>query len=65
MIMREKPILSGERILVGDAAILWDGNLALRMELVKSKHYDYVYRLIFIVRDNALNGSIRIAMKKN
>ena len=41
MIMREKPILSGDRILLGDAAILWDGELALRMELVKSKRYGY------------------------
>lgn len=64
MIMREKPILSGDRILVGGASIVWDGELALRMELVKSKNYDYVYRLIFIVKDNKLQGSIRIAMKK-
>lgn len=64
MIMREKPILSGDKILVGDAAILWDGDLALRMELVKSKNYGYVYRLIFYVKDTNLKGSIRIAMKK-
>lgn len=65
MIMREKPILSGDRILLGDAAILWDGELALRMELVKSKRYGYVYRLVFIVKDDELKGRIRIAMKKN
>lgn len=65
LIMKEKPILSGDRILVGDAAILWDGDIALRMELVKSKHYDYVYRLVFIVKDRELKGTIRIAMKKN
>lgn len=64
MIMNEKPILSGDRILVGDAAIIWDGNLALRMELVKSKHYDYVYRLVFIIKDTALTGQVRIALKK-
>ena len=63
--MNEKPILSGDRILVGDASILWDGELALRMELVKSKHYDYVYRLVFVVKDRELKGSIRIAMKKS
>lgn len=65
MIMKEKPILSGDRILVGNAAILWDGDLALRMELVKSKRYDYVYRLVFVIKDKSLKGNIRIAMKKN
>lgn len=65
MLMKEKPILSGDRILIGDASIFWDGNLALRMELVKSKHYDYIYRLVFVVKDMALSGRIRIAIKKN
>lgn len=65
MIMKEKPILSGDKILVGDAQILWEGDLALRMELVKSKHYDYVYRLIFIIKDDSLSGTVRIAMKIN
>lgn len=65
MIMRERPILSGDRILVGNAAVVWDGNLALRMELVKSKHYDYVYRLVFIIKDKSLKGTVRIAMKKS
>jgi len=64
MIMREKPILSGDRILVGNAAILWDADFALRMELVKSKNYGHVYRLIFYVKDTNLKGSIKIAMKK-
>jgi len=64
MIMREKPILSGDRILIGDAEIVWDGELALRMELVKSKNYDYVYRLIFIVKNTELKGSVRIALRK-
>ena len=65
MLMKEKPILSGDKILVGDAAIVWEGNFALRMELVKSKHYDYIYRLVFIVKDESLSGRVRIAMKKN
>lgn len=65
VIMNEKPILSGDRILVGDASIIWEGNLALRMELVKSKHYDYVYRLVFIVKNRELKGNIKIAMKKS
>lgn len=64
MLMRERPILSGDRILVGDASILWDGELALRMELVKSKHYDYVYRLVFVIKDRAEKGRVRLAMRK-
>lgn len=64
LLMKNKPILSGERILVGNASIVWDGNMALRVELVKSKVYDYVYRLIFHVKDDELKGRIRIALKK-
>ncbi len=64
MIMKEKPILSGDRILIGDGSIVWDGNLALRVELVKSKNYDYVYRLVFHVKDDSLSGTVRIALKK-
>ena len=64
LLMKNKPILSGDRILVGNASIVWDGNMALRVELVKSKVYDYVYRLIFHIKDDALKGQIRIALKK-
>lgn len=64
MLMKDKPILSGDRILIGDGTIVWDGNLALRVELVKSKHYDYVYRLIFHIKDEGNSGRIRIALKK-
>lgn len=64
LLMKNKPILSGDRILVGDGSIVWDGNMALRVELVKSRVYDYVYRLIFHVKDNELKGRIRIALKK-
>ena len=65
MIMKNKPILSDDRILIGDGAIVWDGNLALRVELVKSKSYDYVYRLVFHVKDTSLKGRVRIALKKS
>lgn len=65
MIMKEKPILSNDKILVGGASIVWDGDLALRMQLVKSKHYDYVYRLLFTVKDKSKKGRIRIAVRKN
>lgn len=64
LLMKDKPILSGDRILAGNASIVWDGNLALRAELVKSKVYDYIYRLIFHVKDSAMKGQIRIALKK-
>lgn len=64
MIMKNKPILSGDRILIGDGSIVWDGNLALRVELVKSKSYDYVYRLVFHVKDTETKGRVRIAIKK-
>lgn len=64
MLMKSKPILSGDRILIGDGAIVWDGNLALRVELVKSKSYDYVYRLVFHIKDTGLKGRVRIALKK-
>lgn len=65
MLMKNKPILSGDRILIGDGTILWDGNLALRVELVKSKNYDYVYRLVFHIKDAELSGKVRIALKKS
>lgn len=64
MIMKEKPILSEDRILIGDGSIVWDGNLALRVELVKSKNYDYVYRLVFHVKDDSTKGTVRMALKK-
>lgn len=64
MIMKEKPILSGDRILIGDGSIVWDCNLTLRVELVKSKNYDYVYRLVFHIRNENTKGSVRIALKK-
>ncbi len=64
MIMKNKPILSGDRILIGDGSIVWDGNLALRVELVKSKSYDYVYRLVFHIKDAETKGRVRIAIKK-
>ena len=50
--------------MIGDGSIVWDGNLALRVELVKSKSYDYVYRLVFHVKDAELKGRVRIAIKK-
>ncbi len=65
MIMRNKPILSEDRILIGNGAIVWDGNLALRVELVKSKNYGYVYRLVFHVKEDSLKGRVRIALKTN
>ncbi len=65
MIMKDKPILSDDRILIGGGSIVWDGSLALRAELVKSKAYDYVYRLIFHIKDEKNRGKIRIALKKN
>lgn len=65
MLMKNKPILSGDRILIGDGTILWDGDLALRVELVKSKNYDYVYRLVFHIKDKELSGKVRIALKKS
>lgn len=64
MIMKDKPILSGDRILIGDGSIVWDGSLALRVELVKSKSYDYAYRLVFHVKNEGLSGRVRIALKK-
>ncbi len=65
ILMKDKPILSGDRILIGDGTILWEGNLALRVELVKSKNYDYVYRLVFHIKDTEPSGRIRIALKKS
>ncbi len=64
MLMKNKPILSGDRILVGGGSIVWEGNMAMRVELVKSKTYDYVYRLIFHIKDTELKGRVRIALKK-
>ena len=64
LLMRNKPILSGDRILVGNGSIVWDGDMALRVELVKSKTYDYVYRLIFHIKSNELKGRVRIALRK-
>ncbi len=64
MLMKNKPILSGDRILVGGGSIVWEGNMAMRVELVKSKAYDYVYRLIFHIKDTELKGRVRIALKK-
>lgn len=64
LLMKNKPILSGDRILAGNGSIVWDGDLALRVELVKSKTYDYVYRLIFHVKSSELKGKIRIALRK-
>lgn len=64
LLMRNKPILSGDRILVGDGSIVWDGEMALRVELVKSKAYDYVYRLVFHIKSDDLKGRVRIALKK-
>ena len=64
LLMKDKPILSGDRILAGNGSIVWDGELALRVELVKSKTYDYVYRLIFHVKSGELKGKIRIALRK-
>ena len=64
ILMKNKPILSGDRILIGEGSIVWDGNLALSVELVKSKNYDYVYRLVFHIKDTELSGRIRIALKK-
>lgn len=64
LLTKNKPILSDDRILVGDGAIVWDGEMALRAELVKSKTYDYVYRLIFHIKNSEPKGRIRIALKK-
>lgn len=64
LLMKNKPILSGDRILVGDGSIVWDGDMALRVELVKSKTYDYVYRLIFHIKSSELKNRVRIALRK-
>ena len=64
LLLNQKPIISENRILAGDASILWDGNIALRVELVKSKTYDFVYRMLFHVKSNDFKGRISIALKK-
>lgn len=63
LLMKEKPILSGDRIIIGQGQILWEGNLSLRVELVKSKTYKSVYRLIFRVNNPEKQGTIRLAFK--
>lgn len=63
LLMKNKPILSEDRIISGNARILWDGNLALRVELVKSKTYGYIYRLVFYVKNEEPSGTIRLAFK--
>ena len=63
MLMKNKPILSGDRIILGDGQIIWDGNMNLRVELVKSKTYGYVYRLIFHVKTEENKGIVRLAIK--
>ncbi len=64
MLMRNKPILSGERILIGNASVVWDGNLALRADLVRSKNYGNIYRLTFHIKNDDLCGKVRIALTK-
>lgn len=63
LLMKNKPILSGDRIIVAGGQILWDGNLALRVELVKSKTYKSIYRLIFHVKNPERQGKVRLAFK--
>ena len=63
MLMKNKPILSDNRIITGNGQILWDGNMNLRVELVKSKTYNYVYRLIFHVKSEGNSGTVRLAIK--
>lgn len=63
LLMKDKPILSQDRIITGQGQILWDGNMSLRVELVKSKAYKYVYRLIFRVKNPENHGTVRLAFK--
>jgi len=63
MLMKNKPIIAGDRIILGNGQILWDGDMNLRVELVKSKTYGYVYRLIFHVKTEENAGTVRLAIK--
>ena len=63
MLMKNKPIIAGDRIILGNGQILWDGDMNLRVELVKSKTYNYVYRLIFHVKTEENSGIVRLAIK--
>lgn len=63
MLMKNKPILSGDRIILGNGQILWDGNLTLHVELVKSKTYGYVYRLVFHIKNEECHGVVKLAIK--
>lgn len=64
LLMKNKPILSGDRILIGAGSIVWDGDLALRVELIRSKNYGYVYRLVFHIKGDELASRVRIGLRK-